>query len=98
MRRQKRLERIDKVIDRVLRYCGIEDMILEKRVLEIFPRVVEEKIASHIKSLNIEDRILFVKLDSPTWANQMLFLKRDVLKKINSALTKKFIRNIIFRS
>ncbi len=98
MKRQKKLERIDKIIDRALKYCGIEDMVLERRVLDLFPKIVEKKIISHVNSLNIEDRILFVKFDSPTWANQMLFLKKDILKKINSNLPKKFIRNIIFKS
>jgi len=98
MRRIKKIERIDSVIDRVLKTCGLEEAFLENRVIHQLPEVLDKKITRHIKSYHIEDRILFLKLDSPVWARELLFLKKEMIDKINEGLTKKYIKNIMFRS
>ncbi len=98
MRRTKKIERIDVVLDRVLKATGLEDSVLEGRVMSQFPEMLDKRIISHIKSYHIEDKILFVKCDSPVWARELLFLKKEIQDKINKNLTKKYIKNIIFRN
>ncbi|MEW6482640.1 MAG: DUF721 domain-containing protein [bacterium] len=98
MRRTKKVERIDVVLDRVLKASGLENAFLEQRVISLLPEIFDKRIMAHIKSYHMEDRILFIKLDSPVWARELLFLKKEMMDKINNSLTKKYIKNVMFKS
>lgn len=98
MRRTKRIERINDVIDRVLKACGIEEAILNETIISKLGELFDKRIAKHIKSYHIEDRILFIKLDSPVWAKELLFLKKEFQDKINKNIKKGYIKNIMFSS
>lgn len=98
MKRIKRVERIDSAIDRVLKACGIEDLVLEEKIISEVPKMLDKRIVKHIRSYHIEDKILFIKLDSPVWARELLFLKKEIKDKINENIKKKYIKNIMFTS
>ncbi len=95
MRRVNKLERIDKVIKRVLKGCGIEENILGERCLKLWPDIMGKRVADKNKPLYVKDRILFIKSESPVWAKELSFSKNDIIKKINSKLEKRFIKDII---
>jgi predicted nucleic acid-binding Zn ribbon protein len=96
MRRVKRIEKIDAVLSRVLKNVGIESEVLEKRVLFLWNTIVDKRISSQTKPLYVKDNILFIKIESPVWAKELSFFKKDLVKRINSELKRRFLRDISF--
>lgn len=96
MRRVKKIERIDQVIKRVLKSCGIEEDVLEERCLKLWPEIMGKRVADKNKPLYIKDRIFFIKSESPVWAKELSFSKKNIIKKINDRLSKRFIKDVIF--
>jgi len=95
MRRVNKLERIDQVIRRVLKGCGIEEDVLGERCLKLWPEVMGKRVADKNKPLYVKDKILFIKSESPVWAKELSFSKKDIIKKMNNRLDKRFIKDII---
>lgn len=98
MRRAKKIERIGCVVDRVLKASGIEDLVLEETIISRLPEILDKRIVKHIKSYHIEDKILFIKLNSPVWARELLFFKKELQDRINESVGKKYIKNIMFNA
>ncbi|MDI6752500.1 MAG: DUF721 domain-containing protein [bacterium] len=94
MRRVKKVERIDQVIKRILKGCGIEEEVMGERCLKLWPEVMGKRVADKNKPLYVKDRILFIRSESPVWAKELSFSKKDIIKKINSRLDKRFIKDI----
>lgn len=96
MRRVNRLEKIDHVIKRVLKGCGIEDEVIGERCLKLWPEIMGKRVADKNKPLYVKDKILFIKSESPVWAKELSFSKKDIIKKINERLAKRFIKDMVF--
>jgi predicted nucleic acid-binding Zn ribbon protein len=96
MRRVNRLERIDQVIKRVLKGCGIEEEVTEERCLKLWSEIMGKRIADKNKPLYVKDKIIFIRSESPVWAKELSFEKKEIIKKINERLSKRFIKDVIF--
>lgn len=56
------------------------------RAYEIWNSVVGQRIARHAQVLNVQGGILTVRTSSPVWAQELSFMKDELLKKLNAAL------------
>ncbi len=56
------------------------------RAYELWNSVVGQRIARHAEVLNIQGGILTVKTSSPVWAQELSFMKHELLRKLNAAL------------
>jgi predicted nucleic acid-binding Zn ribbon protein len=44
----------------------------------------------------IEKGVLYVKVDSPVWRNELVFMKSDIISRLNKALSKPVVKDIKF--
>ena len=58
--------------------------------------VVGKKIAENTIVQDVKHGVLIVRVDSPIWAQELQFQKKEVLLKINKTLGKKTIKDIRF--
>ena len=68
----------------------------QEQAVNIWPTAVGEKIAENTTVQDVKHGVLFVRANSPVWAQELQFQKKEVLFKINSALGKKTIKDIRF--
>ena len=52
--------------------------------------------AKHCSPVKLERRVLFLKVDSSVWSNQLLYYKGEILAKINQFLEDNYIKDIKF--
>ena len=83
------------ILNNLIRNLGIEREILEHQAINFWPKVVGSKIAENTEAERVRDGILFVKVKSDVWRNELLFYKIDLLKKLNLKLGKQIISDII---
>lgn len=78
---------------------GIGEKLQSCRVMGLWEEVVGEKVAKKSEPAGIYGGTLRVIVESSAWANELLFLKKDIINKINSHLETRrpFIRDIRFK-
>ena len=81
---------------RVISDLGLERRVDEERLKLLWPGIVGEKLSrvSHVVRVN-RGRFL-VRVRSAPWRNEMIFLKGDIIGRINRSLGKNFIKDISF--
>ncbi|OCL28433.1 RNA-binding protein [Orenia metallireducens] len=89
---------IENILNKTLNKLGIEEKIKEKRALDLWSEINGSEIIKHTEAKYINQGILFVVVDSPVWAHQLLFMKREFISKINSKMGKPIVKDIRFQS
>ncbi|MEW6608090.1 MAG: DUF721 domain-containing protein [bacterium] len=105
--RGRRIEEFGNVLDKMMRRIKVIDKgreislahkLAEERAIQLWQEVVGTNVAVHTKPLTIKDKIIFVKVDSSAWCNELSFFKKDIIKKINSAVGMQVIKDVYFQS
>jgi predicted nucleic acid-binding Zn ribbon protein len=96
IRRAKHPERIDKVLVRTLKGLKIDRRIKEETVILNWAKVVGERIAAQTQPLRVRDSILFVKVQSASWRNELVFLRANIIKELNQSVKANVIKDIVF--
>lgn len=91
-----KVENIGSVFKNLFRDLGIEKPIEQNRAVNIWPELVGQRISEVSKAEKIEKGVLFVKVDSPVWRNELVFMKAEFIKKINTALKQSVVKDIKF--
>ena len=65
--------------------------------MELWPKVVGEKIANKTKANNINNGTLFVEVSNSTWRQELQFQKKDIIEKLNKEIKEKIVREIKFK-
>jgi predicted nucleic acid-binding Zn ribbon protein len=84
-------------ISSVLTSLGIGPKIKQYEMLEAWPEIVGKQIAGVATAERITDGKLFVHVEQAVWRNELVFLKKDLIEKINSAMHQEIVHDIIFR-
>jgi predicted nucleic acid-binding Zn ribbon protein len=89
-------ERLAKILEgwvdgagETIKMCGL---------LPLWRRVVDERVSSRTEPIKIKDRTLYVSTASPAWAQELNFLKKEIIVKFNHLAGQEVINNIKFKS
>ena len=74
---------IKEVILKNLREQGLETPLLQKRLIDAWPVVMGETIASYTTSLNIRNQTLFVHLTNPALRMELSMQRQDIVRRLN---------------
>jgi len=88
---------LGQAIDKMLRKFDIEKPVRQGESLFIWDEIVGKTISSHTTPEKVSYGKLYIKVDSPSWRNELLFRKDEILKRINKKLNKANIREIVLR-
>ena len=90
-------KRIGDLIPALLEKLGLSRGIAGYGVLERWPEIVGAKIAEVATPERIRDGKLWVSVSHPAWRNELVFMKRELIDKINAAMGGEVVKDIIFR-
>ena len=65
-------------------------------IMSIWESVVGNTIYENTKIINIKKDTLLIKTTTPAWRNELLFQKKDILKKLNKNQSTTLIKDIHF--
>ena len=85
------------VMASVLDRLGISKKLKRYEIFDLWPQIVGPQIAQVTKIDYIEGDKLYVSVAKSTWRNELMFLKKDLVEKINASLRQQVISDIIFR-
>ncbi len=84
-------------INSVLKTLGLDEKLKRMEVLNIWEKVVGEQIAKVTKAERIDKNILYVRVEKAVWRNELIFLKKEIIKKLNKELEEEIVKEIVFR-
>jgi predicted nucleic acid-binding Zn ribbon protein len=90
------MKSIKTVLNTYLFKTGLDTGVNQQQAVNLWPIVVGKKIAENTTIQDVKHGVLIVRVDSPIWAQELQFQKKEVLFKINKTLGKKTIKDIRF--
>ncbi len=96
MKKGKEPKKLGDVMYSVLSERGYLESYFEAEVLRRWRTIVGEKIAQVTECTEIRDRILYVKVSSASWRQELSFFKDEIIEKIKSEIHHARINDIIF--
>ncbi|HLF14372.1 MAG TPA: DUF721 domain-containing protein [Bacteroidota bacterium] len=90
-------KRLGDLIPALLEKLGLSKGIHDRLVLERWPEIVGPKIAEVTVAERIRDGKLWVSVSHPTWRNELTFMKRELIGRLNAAMGEEVVKDIIFR-
>jgi predicted nucleic acid-binding Zn ribbon protein len=91
----KKLERLSAALGTLLNTRGMQARLSEYRILGRWEKSVGSTIASHARPVTVRGSKLFLIVDSPAWMQQLSLLRPEIIEKVNKALGKQAIKDIV---
>ena len=90
------MKSIKTVLNTYLFKTGLDVGVNQQQAVNLWPPAVGKKIAENTTVQDVKHGVLIVRVESPIWAQELQFQKKEVLFKINKTLGKKTIKDIRF--
>lgn len=90
------MEKINKILGKILKNRGIKKKIREEMSLLIWAEAAGPKVSSMTEVSHIKNGFLFVKVANSMWSQQLSFLKHTLINKINHNLGSQVVKDIKF--
>lgn len=93
---QTKIQKLGDVLQHILKDRNILSSSEKQRLQEIWTKAVGPQIAAQSSPDRQKKGILYVRVFSPVWMQQLHFLKGEIIENINRHMEKDFIKNIFF--
>ena len=88
------MEQLKKVLKKTIENSGFKNAILQENAVSIWPNVVGENISKVSKATSVDKGVLFIKVESATWKQELYMQKNEIINKINKKIGSKAIKEI----
>ncbi len=93
-RKKGRPETIGSILESVLERTGLNRRAGERTLLEAWPAVAGERIAAHVRAVDLEDGVLVLEADHAAWKQELTLLFPELLKTFRERFGLDAVREI----
>lgn len=97
MSRTKNPKKISAVVGDMCQVLGLTEAYQQYKTLQVWHSVVGEAISAATSIERFSGGQLFIQVRNPSWRMELNFRKQDILCKLNAALEKPIVNEIIFK-
>ena len=90
------MQELKTAIKEFLKKAGLEKGVSQNKALLVWEEVVGDKVSQNTSPEKVESGTLYIKTSNPTWRQELVFKKIDIIKKLNNKLGKNTIKEIKF--
>lgn len=94
--RRKKTESLGEVLRRLLNSWGVDGRIREQGAVHRWEQAVGPRIAAHTEALRVADGKVYVRTTSSAWKNELVFMKSDIIDRLNRSVGRRVISDIVF--
>ena len=94
--RFSKARRIGEILDEVMKNLPRTKEPGEEGILAVWPDVVDVEVAQRARPGAFRDGILFVKVTSSAWVQELEFMKDDIAERINEVMGEDLVDEIRF--
>ena len=95
--RRKEVKKIDSLLQQFVKAQGLEKGLAEYRLMKSWKDLLGITVAKKTKSLRIQNRKLFVTLNSSVVRNELSMIKDSLIPKLNEAAGMDVIDDVVLR-
>ena len=88
------MEQLKKVLKKTIENSGFKNALLQERAVFIWPDIVGKNISKISNATSVDKGVLFVKVESATWRQELYMQKNEIINKINKKIGSKAIKEI----
>jgi len=77
--------------------AGLGKKIAEYKAITAWENIAGKRLAGHTEAVDVKNKHLIVKVDSPILRNELTFLKPRLLEKLIKEAPESGVKDIIFR-
>lgn len=92
--RMRRPASVTDLLGSILRGTPAELRLKEGRIWEVWDEAIGKKIAAHAQPVAFREGTLTVHVDSGPWLQQLTYLKKDLIAKVNEALDEDLVKEL----
>jgi len=74
---------LERVLEGVLRDCGLDDRLAQRRALDAWDAVVGREIAAHSRAIDLENGVLTLQADHGAWRQELTLLMPQIVERFN---------------
>jgi len=78
------LQPVSRILEGVLRECGLQDRLEERATLSEWPAIVGADIAGHARAVDLVDGVLTLEADHGAWRQEVTMLIPLIIRKFNA--------------
>ena len=90
------VEAVGGVLGRVLHKLGLSREMSGWRAVEAWPELVGPRVARHARAVAFREGTLQVEVEGSAWMQELGYLKRDLVRRINQQLGCEEVRDLRF--
>jgi len=90
------MQKLKAAINNLLKAAGLDAGVAQNKALLVWDDVVGVKVSENTTPEKVESGTLYIKASNPSWRQELMFKKEDILKKLNKKLGEKTIKEIKF--
>ena len=94
--KRKKPQPLNKVLDSVLARHGYIDSYHESKLKKQWPEFVGKKIAEFTECTGVRDNIIYVRVASSSWRQEITYLKEEIIQTIKKKTAFYSIKDIHF--
>ncbi len=94
--KRRKPDSLRNVLDSVLTDQGYIDQYYKFDLIKKWPSIVGERIAAVTECSELKNDVLYVRVSSSAWRQEISFLKAELIKKIKKETRCKKIKDIVF--
>jgi len=83
-------------ITKLLRNMGIEEKVKEYQAINEWSQIVGENVSKVTKAQNVVNGILFVKVKNSSWRNELIYMRQEILIKLDKTVGRGIIKEVRF--
>ncbi|MBI3579942.1 MAG: DUF721 domain-containing protein [Ignavibacteriales bacterium] len=92
-----RAKPLGEAIEELVQSLGIKKKLHEYEAVLQWEQIVGEQIAKVATATRITKGVLFVKVKTGTWRNELTIRKPEIMKKINTTIGEEIVHDIKFQ-
>jgi len=85
------------LLSKLLRGTPAEKRLKEGRIWMVWEQAVGSRIASHASPAAFRDGTLTLNVDSAPWLQQLTYLKRELIAKVNAELGEELVKELYMK-
>lgn len=93
----KKPQPLSRVFDHIFRDPRMRQYFNEGRVLTAWPQVVGARVASVSRPTQLKDGVLYVRVQSAAWRNELSMLRVRIIQQLNDAVGENVVTAIVLR-
>ena len=90
------MQTLKKIIRNVVKESGIDNALKQERAVFLWEEIVGKTVSAVTEAKKVENGVLLIQTQSPTWRQELYMQKKQIINKINKKIGSNTIKEIRF--